>query len=69
MTKEPKLQGARRIVPEWIDLDLEAKQFTAKILGEEMDPVESTQPSPPQSEIPKVAEISPEIDMESKAEL
>lgn len=37
MTKEPKLQGARRIVPEWVDLDFEARRFTAKILGEEID--------------------------------
>ncbi|GAV61148.1 Glyco_transf_8 domain-containing protein/UDP-g_GGTase domain-containing protein [Cephalotus follicularis] len=34
MTKEPKLQGARRIVSEWPDLDLEARQFTAKILDD-----------------------------------
>ncbi|KAG5548754.1 hypothetical protein RHGRI_014196 [Rhododendron griersonianum] len=37
MTKEPKLQGARRIVAEWPDLDFEARSFTAKILGEEVD--------------------------------
>ncbi|GAB2283600.1 hypothetical protein Dimus_018106 [Dionaea muscipula] len=37
MTKEPKLQGARRIVAEWTDLDLEARRFTARILGEELD--------------------------------
>ncbi|KDP38843.1 hypothetical protein JCGZ_05000 [Jatropha curcas] len=37
MTKEPKLQGARRIVSEWVDLDSEARQFTAKILGDEID--------------------------------
>lgn len=45
MTKEPKLQGARRIVPEWVDLDAEARQLTARILGEEVDsnePVTST---------------------------
>lgn len=30
-------QGARRIVPEWVDLDFEARRFTAKILGEEID--------------------------------
>ncbi|XP_057538898.1 UDP-glucose:glycoprotein glucosyltransferase [Amaranthus tricolor] len=60
MTKEPKLQGARRILPEWNDLDMEARQFTAKVLGEEMYQVESTPPSSPDST---------EIDMESKAEL
>ncbi|XP_044490237.1 UDP-glucose:glycoprotein glucosyltransferase isoform X2 [Mangifera indica] len=37
MTKEPKLQGARRIVSEWPDLDAEARQFTAKILGDEVE--------------------------------
>ncbi|KAL7002014.1 hypothetical protein U1Q18_003164 [Sarracenia purpurea var. burkii] len=37
MTKEPKLQGARRIVPEWADLDFEARRFTAKISGEDVD--------------------------------
>ncbi|KAL2942987.1 UDP-glucose:glycoprotein glucosyltransferase [Bienertia sinuspersici] len=68
MTKEPKLQGARRIVSEWPDLDLEARQFTAKILGEEMDEVESI-PESPQSENLKNDKFSTEIDMESKAEL
>ena len=28
MTKEPKLQGARRIIAEWPDLDREAREFT-----------------------------------------
>lgn len=68
MTKEPKLQGARRIVAEWTDLDQEARLFTAKILGEEMDLAESTPPSP-QSDSPKNGEISSDIDIESKAEL
>lgn len=39
------IQGARRIVPEWVDLDVEARQLTARILGEEVDsnePVTST---------------------------
>ncbi|OEL35788.1 UDP-glucose:glycoprotein glucosyltransferase [Dichanthelium oligosanthes] len=49
MTKEPKLQGARRIVPEWIGLDSEARQFTAQILGDN-EPPEAT---PPPSETPK----------------
>uniref|UniRef100_M4CIA0 Glucosyltransferase 24 catalytic domain-containing protein n=1 Tax=Brassica campestris TaxID=3711 RepID=M4CIA0_BRACM len=35
--QNPKLQGARRIVTEWPDLDLEARKFTAKILGEDME--------------------------------
>ncbi|GLJ16960.1 hypothetical protein SUGI_0293070 [Cryptomeria japonica] len=50
MTKEPKLQGARRIVAEWPSLDEEARKFTAKILGEEIgSQIEEPQPaSPPQ---------------------
>jgi UDP-glucose:glycoprotein glucosyltransferase len=50
MTKEPKLQGAKRIVPEWVDFDSEARQFTARILGENVEIAEST--SPP-SDAPK----------------
>ncbi|KAF8723076.1 hypothetical protein HU200_022226 [Digitaria exilis] len=50
MTKEPKLQGARRIVPEWVGLDSEARQFTARILG---DGLESAEGTPPSSETPK----------------
>ncbi|WOL04288.1 UDP-glucose:glycoprotein glucosyltransferase [Canna indica] len=48
MTKEPKLQGAKRIVPEWVDLDAEARQVTARILGEDegSDPVAPTSPLP-----------------------
>uniref|UniRef100_A0A0D6QYA4 Glucosyltransferase 24 catalytic domain-containing protein n=1 Tax=Araucaria cunninghamii TaxID=56994 RepID=A0A0D6QYA4_ARACU len=37
MTKEPKLQGAKRIVAEWPALDEEARKFTAKILGKELE--------------------------------
>ncbi|XP_078173674.1 EMS-MUTAGENIZED BRI1 SUPPRESSOR 1 [Carex rostrata] len=47
MTKEPKLQGARRIVSEWVDLDSEARQFTARILGEQLEPKDPAVPSPP----------------------
>uniref|UniRef100_A0A0D9XKJ1 UDP-glucose:glycoprotein glucosyltransferase n=1 Tax=Leersia perrieri TaxID=77586 RepID=A0A0D9XKJ1_9ORYZ len=50
MTKEPKLQGAKRIVPEWVDLDSEARQFTARILG---DNPESPEPTSPPSDTPK----------------
>ncbi|KAK8444902.1 hypothetical protein SEVIR_9G223900v4 [Setaria viridis] len=50
MTKEPKLQGARRIVPEWVGLDSEARHFTARILGDNLESPEAT--SPP-SETPK----------------
>lgn len=58
------LKGARRIVSEWVDLDLEARRFTAKILGDQID--EAT--PPPQSQDPITEDQSPE-DLESKAEL
>ncbi|TKY71358.1 UDP-glucose:glycoprotein glucosyltransferase [Spatholobus suberectus] len=45
MTKEPKLQGARRIVSEWPDLDLEASRFTARILGDDLEPMQSPKQS------------------------
>ncbi|KAJ8755614.1 hypothetical protein K2173_022209 [Erythroxylum novogranatense] len=62
MTKEPKLQGAKRIISEWVDLDLEARRFTAKILGEAVDPQEpAAQNSVPDKPL--------EEDVESKAEL
>jgi UDP-glucose:glycoprotein glucosyltransferase len=65
MTKEPKLQGAKRIVAEWPDLDLEARRFTSKILGEDVDPVEQG--------VSPVNEASiidhPSEDLESKDEL
>lgn len=64
MTKEPKLQGARRIVPEWPDLDLEARTFTAKILGDinPQKPVLSTDQADNSAN-------KESIDEESKAEL
>lgn len=72
MTKEPKLQGARRIVTEWPDLDLEARKFTAKILGEDVElnePVAAPatdKPNPlPSNDISE----DTEQDLESKAEL
>eukprot|EP00250_Pteridium_aquilinum_P011892 c20372_g1_i1 orf=227-5122(+) len=37
MTKEPKLQGARRIVAEWPALDEEARVLTAQVFGETED--------------------------------
>ncbi|XP_022544746.1 UDP-glucose:glycoprotein glucosyltransferase isoform X2 [Brassica napus] len=72
MTKESKLQGARRIVTECPDLDLGVQKFTEKILGEDMElnePVaaaatENPNPSPSSD----VSEDS-EQDLESKAEL
>ncbi|WVY94493.1 hypothetical protein V8G54_033581 [Vigna mungo] len=64
MTKEPKLQGARRIVSEWPDLDSEASKITAKILGDDLEPF----PSPDQSK-DLITEDPLKEDMESKAEL
>ncbi|OIW17921.1 hypothetical protein TanjilG_17757 [Lupinus angustifolius] len=64
MTKEPKLQGARRIVSEWPDLDSEARRFTARILGDDQEPVQS----PDQSKESDKKDPSNE-DLESKAEL
>ncbi|XP_066322950.1 UDP-glucose:glycoprotein glucosyltransferase-like [Miscanthus floridulus] len=60
MTKEPKLQGARRIVPEWTGLDSEARQFTARILG---DDVESPGATPPPSETPKAEDEGTDQDV------
>ncbi|KAL0422276.1 UNVERIFIED_CONTAM: UDP-glucose:glycoprotein glucosyltransferase [Sesamum latifolium] len=65
MTKEPKLQGAKRIVAEWPDLDFEARRFTAKILGESIEPQEQP-PPPPKTET--TSDNSSE-DEESRAEL
>ncbi|KAL4351246.1 hypothetical protein GQ457_06G002620 [Hibiscus cannabinus] len=65
MTKEPKLQGARRIVSEWTGLDFEARKFTAKILGDEME--NSEPPSSTSSETS--SNVRSSEDRESKAEL
>ncbi|XP_012568016.1 UDP-glucose:glycoprotein glucosyltransferase [Cicer arietinum] len=64
MTKEPKLQGARRIVSEWPDLDFEARKFTARILGDDQEPIQL----PIQSK-DLTNEDSLKEDLESKAEL
>ncbi|XP_061337152.1 UDP-glucose:glycoprotein glucosyltransferase isoform X1 [Gastrolobium bilobum] len=64
MTKEPKLQGARRIVSEWPDLDLEARRFTARILGDDQESLQSPIQSKDLSN-----EDSLKEDLESKAEL
>ena len=57
------LKGAKRIVSEWADLDFEARRFTAKILGEDVDPLEQvTSPSQTQNSDSTVAS-------EDKAEL
>ncbi|PIN18202.1 UDP-glucose:glycoprotein glucosyltransferase [Handroanthus impetiginosus] len=65
MTKEPKLQGAKRIVAEWPDLDLEARRFTAKIVGEHFEEPQELVAAP---EIQTADDDSSE-DLESKAEL
>ncbi|KAL9448369.1 hypothetical protein AB3S75_015782 [Citrus x aurantiifolia] len=67
MTKEPKLQGARRIVSEWPDLDSEARHFTAKILGEEVVTLETPAPVGPMQT--SGSDASSKGDLESKAEL
>ncbi|KAI4296235.1 hypothetical protein L6164_036209 [Bauhinia variegata] len=67
MTKEPKLQGARRIVSEWPDLDMEARRFTAKILGDNLDSQEPVQ-SPNKSK-DFISDDSSNEDTEWKAEL
>ncbi|KAJ1435014.1 UDP-glucose:Glycoprotein Glucosyltransferase [Sesbania bispinosa] len=56
--------GARRIVSEWPDLDLEARRFTARILGDDQEPMQS----PIQSK-DLTSEDSSKEDLESKAEL
>ncbi|XP_009780014.1 UDP-glucose:glycoprotein glucosyltransferase isoform X1 [Nicotiana sylvestris] len=66
MTKEPKLQGAKRIVAEWPELDYEARHFTAKILGEDFDPLEQAAPS---AETQQTISDTPLEDEESKSEL
>lgn len=59
------LQGARRIVSEWPDLDLEARRFTARILGDDQEPMQS----PNQSKDLTDEDSLKEEDSESKAEL
>ncbi|KAG6517190.1 hypothetical protein ZIOFF_020570 [Zingiber officinale] len=59
MTKEPKLQGAKRIVPEWVDLDAEARLVTARILGEE---VESSETVTPPSSLPDTSQSNHQKD-------
>ncbi|KAH1050938.1 hypothetical protein AAZX31_08G124800 [Glycine max] len=66
MTKEPKLQGARRIVSEWPDLDFEARRFTARILGDDQ---ESESIQPPNQSKDLNSEGSSNEDRESRAEL
>jgi len=66
MTKEPKLQGAKRIISEWVDLDEETRRVTAGIFGEEMETLQMPSPSlQPDSSTSNREERDPE----SKAEL
>ncbi|XP_037406433.1 UDP-glucose:glycoprotein glucosyltransferase-like isoform X2 [Triticum dicoccoides] len=53
MTKEPKLQGAKRIVPEWVDFDAEARHFTARILGENVEEIAEATPPSSEPDAPK----------------
>ncbi|XP_051146784.1 UDP-glucose:glycoprotein glucosyltransferase [Andrographis paniculata] len=70
MTKEPKLQGAKRIVTEWPDLDLEARRFTARISGEIIEePQEQAAPPPPPPPQTETANNDASEDIEWKAEL
>lgn len=62
------LQGAKRIVAEWPDLDLEARRFTAKILGENIEPQEQSTSTPP-TQTQNTNEASSLEDQESRAEL
>ncbi|XP_016539076.2 UDP-glucose:glycoprotein glucosyltransferase isoform X1 [Capsicum annuum] len=66
MTKEPKLQGAKRIVAEWPELDYEARRVTAKILGEDF---ETQDQAAPPAETPKAISDPQLEDEESKSEL
>ncbi|KAK6156984.1 hypothetical protein DH2020_011232 [Rehmannia glutinosa] len=59
--------GAKRIVSEWPDLDLEARRFTAKILGENIEEPQEQAPIPLQSD--STNDDDSAEDEESKAEL
>jgi UDP-glucose:glycoprotein glucosyltransferase len=59
-------QGAKRIVSEWVNLDSEARHFTAKILGDEVNPQELVSPNQSQD---YQTDNSLEEDAESKSEL
>ncbi|KAI5391854.1 hypothetical protein KIW84_076592 [Lathyrus oleraceus] len=67
MTKEPKLQGARRIVSEWPYLDLEARTFTEQNLGDDQEPIQS--PNESNESKDSTNEDTLKEDLESKAEL
>ncbi|KVH88595.1 UDP-glucose:Glycoprotein Glucosyltransferase [Cynara cardunculus var. scolymus] len=61
--------GAKRIVAEWPDLDLEARHFTSKILGEGVSPVEKVVSPIEKIVSPPAQPQEPEEDLESRAEL
>lgn len=63
MTKEPKLEGARRIVDEWPALDEEAREFTARILHGDVGHTPAA-PAPVE-----VGVTDPGRDLETAAEL
>lgn len=65
MTKEPKLQGAKRIISEWVDLDEEARNVTARISDEEMEITEIVTPKQQQESSVSISEK----DTESLSEL
>ncbi|XP_024522450.1 UDP-glucose:glycoprotein glucosyltransferase-like isoform X1 [Selaginella moellendorffii] len=60
MTKEPKLQGARRIVQEWPALDEEAQLFTKRILGKGRDE-ENTMQVPKEPSSTNDADVKDEL--------
>ncbi|KAJ9552536.1 hypothetical protein OSB04_016581 [Centaurea solstitialis] len=61
--------GARRIVAEWPDLDLEARHFTSRILGEGVSPLEKVVSPLEKIVIPPTQPQLPEEDLELKDEL
>ncbi|KAH7387951.1 hypothetical protein KP509_16G050200 [Ceratopteris richardii] len=56
MTKEPKLQGARRIVAEWPALDEEARSFTSRVLGEGEQPMDRVEKGADQKDMKEAKE-------------
>lgn len=62
MTKEPKLQSAKRILPEWVGLDEEARRVTARTSDEEMKkpavvPEESTKSESKKKDAESLSEL------------
>ncbi|KAJ7513700.1 hypothetical protein O6H91_23G011200 [Diphasiastrum complanatum] len=72
MTKEPKLQGARRIVPEWSELDEEARKLTEKLRGEDLEiatTVEANNGVEDMRDTNGFSDFVEPVDLESSAEL